>query len=170
MSNPEPAANDGESEALHREETAVVLAAIDTSTVTPLVVEFAARIARRTWTNAQLHLLHVFRSAPFDQPARAGIRREDLVADAQDHLDHHLRMARRQCPSPVTGHLAEGDPVEQILRHARSLGADLLVVGTHDTVGLERLLLGSVAAKVAKRAPCSVVTVRKKQRPYTKVS
>ncbi len=63
-----------------------------------------------------------------------------------------------------------GDPVDEILKRARSLSVDLLITGTHDTAGLERFLMGSVADKVAKRAPCSVLVVRPKQRPYTKVS
>jgi nucleotide-binding universal stress UspA family protein len=152
------------------EEVTIVLAAVDTSTLASRVVETAARLARRTWPNSQLHVLHVFRSSPVDRPAQAGIRTEDLVAEAQSHLDHHVRMARRQCPAPVTGHLAAGDPVDEILKRARSLNADLLVIGTHDKVGLERFLLGSVADKVAKRAPCSVLIVRQKQRPYRKIS
>jgi universal stress protein A len=152
------------------EEVTIVLCAIDTSTLASRVLEMAARIARRTWPSAQLHLLHVFRIASFDRPAQAGFRTEDLVAEAQSYLDHHVRMARRQCPAPVTGHLATGDPVDEILKRARSLGADLLIIGTHDKVGLERFLLGSVADKVSKRAPCSVLIVRQKQRPYTKVS
>jgi universal stress protein A len=152
------------------EDVTIVLCAIDTSPLASQVLESAARIARRAWSNAQLHVLHVFKIAAFDRPSQAGLRTEDLVAEAQNFLDHHVRMARRQCPAPVTGHLATGDPVDEILKRARSLRADLLIIGTHDTAGLERLLLGSVAEKVAKRAPCSVLIVRQKQRPYTKVS
>jgi nucleotide-binding universal stress UspA family protein len=154
---------------LENEEVTIVLAAIDTSALASRVVETAARVARRMWVTAQLHLLHVFRSAPFDRPSQAGIRADDLMADAQSYLDHYVRMARRQCSSPVTGHLSAGDPVEEILKRARSLSADMLLIGTHDTAGLERFLLGSIADKVAKRAPCSVLVVRQKQRPYSKV-
>jgi nucleotide-binding universal stress UspA family protein len=154
---------------LENEEVTIVLAAIDTSTLASRVVEMAARIVRRTWPNAQLHLLHVFRSASYDRPSQAGLRTEDLMADAQSYLDHHVRMARRQCSSPITGHLTAGDPVDEILKRARSLSADLLIVGTDDAVGLERFLLGSVADKVSKRAPCTVLIVRQKQRPYIKV-
>ncbi len=127
-------------------------------------------MARRTWANAQLHLLHVYRVGRFDRPAQAGIRQAELIAEARQYLDYHVRAARRQGPAPVTGHFAEGDPIEEILTRSRSLSADLLVVGTHDNVGLERCLLGSGAEKIAKSAPCPVLIVRQKQRPYTKVS
>jgi nucleotide-binding universal stress UspA family protein len=155
---------------LEDEEVAIVLAAIDTSSLASRVVETAARVARRMWPHAQLHIVHVFRSAPFDRPGHVGLRTEDLIAEAQSYLDHHVRMARRQCPAPVTGHLAAGDPVDEILQRARSLSADLLVIGTDDKVGLERFLLGSIADKVSRRAPCSVLIVRLKQRPYVKMS
>ncbi len=159
---PEPSPDD--------EAVFVVVAAIDSSNLASHVVEYAARVTRRTWPNAQLHVVHVFRSGRFDRPTQAGLRTEDLLADAQSYLDHHVRMARRQCASPVTGHLAEGDPVDEIVKRARSLSADLLIVGTQDPVGIEKFLLGSIAEKVAKRAPCSVLMVRRKQRPYIKVS
>lgn len=152
------------------EEVVIILAAIDTSSLASRVVEYAARSARRTWPNAQLHLLHVFKSARFDRRAQAGLRTEELVAEAQSYLDHYVRMARRLCPAAVTGHLAEGDPTDEIIKRARSLNADWLILGTQDTHGLERFLLGSVAEKVSKSAPCSVIVMRQKQRPYTKVA
>jgi universal stress protein A len=150
------------------EEVTVVLAAVDTSTLASRIVDLASQMARRTWAHAQLHLLHVFRAGPFNRPSRVGLRSEDLAAEAQSYLDHHVRMARRQCPAPVTGHFAQGDPADEILKCARSLNADIVIVGTHDHVGLEKLLLGSVAAKVAKSAPCPVLIFRQKQRPYVK--
>jgi universal stress protein A len=162
--------SEGPEPSLSTEDVTIVLAAVDTSTNASRVIDLAARLARRAWPNAQLHLLHVFRMSRIDRPAQAGIRAEDLVADAQEYLDHQVRMARRQSTTPVTGHVATGDPVEEILKRARSLGADLLIMGTHDRVGLDRFLLGSVTAKVSKRAPCSVVIVRQKQRPYRKMA
>jgi nucleotide-binding universal stress UspA family protein len=59
--------------------------------------------------------------------------------------------------------------VDEVVERARSLKADLLILGTHDNAGLERFLMGSVAEKVARHAPCSVTIVRRKERPYVKV-
>jgi nucleotide-binding universal stress UspA family protein len=58
--------------------------------------------------------------------------------------------------------LREGDPADQIVRTARSMKPDLIVMGTHGRRGLPKLLLGSVAARVVAAAPCPVVTVRGK--------
>jgi universal stress protein A len=53
-----------------------------------------------------------------------------------------------------------GDPATAIVERASSGKYDLLVLGTHGRTGLSHLLLGSVAEKVVRRAPCAVLTVR----------
>jgi nucleotide-binding universal stress UspA family protein len=167
--HPQPEAPDEGNGSSH-EEVIVIVAAIDTSSLASHVVETASRFARRTWPQAQLHLVHVFRTARFDRRAKAGVKTDELLADAEAYLEHYVRMARRLFPGAVTGHLAQGDPAREIVERAQSLVADWLMLGTQDPQGLERLLLGSVAEKVAKSAPCSVMIVRKKRRPYIKIS
>ncbi len=54
----------------------------------------------------------------------------------------------------------EGDPIELILNLAAETGCDLIVLGTHGRTGLGRLLRGSIAEDVVRRAPCPVVTVK----------
>jgi nucleotide-binding universal stress UspA family protein len=49
---------------------------------------------------------------------------------------------------------------EEIVRAASDEHADLIVIGTHGRTGLDRLLLGSVAERVVRRAPCPVLSVR----------
>jgi nucleotide-binding universal stress UspA family protein len=61
---------------------------------------------------------------------------------------------------PVRHVFAEGDPAAEIVRHAVDTGIDLIVMGTHGRTGLERLLMGSVAEKVMREAPCSVLVVK----------
>jgi len=53
----------------------------------------------------------------------------------------------------------EGSPAGRILEHARSLRPDLILMGTHGQGGFERLVLGSVAEKVLRKATCPVMTV-----------
>jgi nucleotide-binding universal stress UspA family protein len=52
-----------------------------------------------------------------------------------------------------------GPVVQEILRIATALTADLLVLGTHGHGGFDQLLLGSVTERVLRRAPCPVMTV-----------
>lgn len=60
----------------------------------------------------------------------------------------------------VTHVFLEGDPAAEIVRHARDVSADLIVMGTHGRTGLDRLLMGSVAEKVMRDAFCSVLVVK----------
>jgi len=53
-----------------------------------------------------------------------------------------------------------GDPAHEILRVARDIPCDLIVIGTHGRTGLRRLLLGSVAEQVVRKATCPVVTIK----------
>ena len=68
---------------------------------------------------------------------------ENLVADYSD-----------QC-SGCSGKVVKGDIVDEIV--AAGEVADLLILATHGTKGLEKILLGSVAERVIKRAPCPVL-------------
>ena len=56
--------------------------------------------------------------------------------------------------------LTEGVPFDQILRVAKRLRCDLIVVATHGRTGFSHVLMGSVAENVVRRAPCPVLTVR----------
>jgi nucleotide-binding universal stress UspA family protein len=60
----------------------------------------------------------------------------------------------------ATALLLDGAPHEQIPRAARRAHADLIVIGTHGRTGLSKVLLGSVAERVVRLAPCPVLTVR----------
>ena len=54
----------------------------------------------------------------------------------------------------------EGDPAAEIVRHATAAGSDVIVLGTHGRSGVDRLLMGSVAERVMRDAPCSVMVVK----------
>jgi nucleotide-binding universal stress UspA family protein len=60
----------------------------------------------------------------------------------------------------VEHRLETGDPAEAIVQIAGEVDAGLIVMGTHGRSGLGRLLLGSVAERVLREAPCPVLTVR----------
>ena len=56
--------------------------------------------------------------------------------------------------------VVSGDPREALIEVARSINADLLVVGSHGRSGLAKLLMGSVASHVVSHAPCNVLVVK----------
>jgi nucleotide-binding universal stress UspA family protein len=142
------------------DEPRTVLAAVDTSPSAKRVISTAARFVR-AFPAAALHVLHVARSTRLDH-ARVGVPRinSDALEDAKEHLAYYVRLARSQCRNLVTGHFLAGDPTAEILRSCDELKADLLIIATHDHAGFERLLLGSIAERLMRKAPCSVVVVR----------
>lgn len=54
----------------------------------------------------------------------------------------------------------EGLPADAILRAARRMRADLIVMGTHGRTGVSRVFMGSVAERVVRQSRCPVLTVR----------
>jgi nucleotide-binding universal stress UspA family protein len=83
---------------------------------------------------------------------------QDLRATAQGQLD---RLQVPHADVRAERRLEQGDTIEEILRVAEEVHADLLVLGTHGRTGLERLLMGSVAEQVMRRAACPVLTIKR---------
>lgn len=86
---------------------------------------------------------------------------EESRAAAQTRLKRLADRVRRQLPGiRVRGLLAEGQAEIEILRTARRLRCDAIVLATHGRTGLAHVLIGSVAERVLRMAPCPVLTVR----------
>jgi nucleotide-binding universal stress UspA family protein len=78
------------------------------------------------------------------------------------------QLHRIKPPDPALGveHLLEeGDPATAILQVAQERPCELIVMGSHGRTGLGRLLMGSVAEQVVRKASCPVLTVKIPQRP-----
>jgi len=78
-----------------------------------------------------------------------------------DELRERLSRLRPADPTiPVEHHMIEGEPAQEIVRLAADSHCDMIVLGTHGRTGLARLLMGSVAEQVMRRAPCPVLTIK----------
>jgi nucleotide-binding universal stress UspA family protein len=108
---------------------------------------------------APLLVVHVVRP-----PATVAYEAGSMLFDPESYRDEmreKLDRVRPRHPGVRVGHrLAEGDPAAEILALAREAGCDLIVMGTHGRTGLGRLLLGSVAEQVVRKAACPVLTVK----------
>jgi universal stress protein A len=101
-----------------------------------------------------------------DASARVGApwpsRPTTVVRD--DHTEAALTQLRDLIPYASRAswrvEIAVGHPADTIVRIAKEHEADLIVMGTHGRTGLQHVLLGSVAEKVVRLAPCPVLTVK----------
>ena len=76
-------------------------------------------------------------------------------------LREKLRQLRPTDPKVRVEHrLVEGETATEILRLGQEMKCDLIVLGTHGRTGLGRLLMGSVAERVVRKARCPVLTVK----------
>jgi nucleotide-binding universal stress UspA family protein len=66
----------------------------------------------------------------------------------------------RQAGVPVDVSTSSDTPSEAIVHCAEKLGADLIVMGTRGLTGLKHVVLGSVAERTLRLAPCPVLTVK----------
>ena len=141
-----------------------ILVPTDFSATSDLALDYAREIAQRF--GASLHLLHVledpFVHGPFASEAlideTADVRRT-ILEDARARLARRVQRREGEVAA-ASAQIVSGHSAETIVKHARQLGADLIVMGTHGRTGLAHLLIGSVAERVFRTAPCPVMTVR----------
>jgi len=114
---------------------------------------------------AELHLLHVMQDlvATVPEPGLAFPPPGDYMQELQQSAEQGLA----KLPDPplndggkVVRVVRQGPPFLEVVRYAKENDIDLIIMGTHGRSGLSHVLLGSVAEKVVRKAPCPVLTVR----------
>ncbi len=123
---------------------------------------YAVDLAR--FYNARLYILHVI----YDVVKVTGwyvphVPIEELYKDMTEHAWKEME---RCCIEETRGlqnvekMVIKGIPSDEILRYASEEKIDMIVMGTQGRTGIDRIIFGSTAEKVVKRAPCPVLTVR----------
>lgn len=82
-----------------------------------------------------------------------------LAARARDVLDDEVE-GLREAGIDVAVEVRSGHPADEVLTATEDLGAAFITIATHGRTGLDRMLMGSVAEKVIRQAPCPVCTVK----------
>lgn len=115
---------------------------------------------------AELEVLHVYQVPAYVQPgilvwAAVGPRPlwELAHEQAESEVERLLSPLSREDRQLVRVTVEVGDPATTIAERARSAGADLVVMGTHGRTGARRVVLGSVAERVVRLAPCPVLVI-----------
>src|SRR5262245_12835540 len=120
---------------------------------------------------ASLNVIHVVHE-PYAQPWAVeaygfsmATLQEDWIKEANTKLEGVLteqdRSALKATATTILGH-----PVTEILRFASEERIDLIVMGTHGRGPLGHMVMGSVAERVVRQAPCPVLTVREAEREF----
>jgi nucleotide-binding universal stress UspA family protein len=133
-----------------------ILLPTDFSPYSDTAFRLACSVARDY--GARLILLHVV--SPPVMVYGEGVLPVDPVENRNTLLERLQELASRALKIPVDHRVVEGDAATVILQVAEETKCDLIVMGTHGRTGLGRLLMGSVAEKVSRRAPCPVLTVK----------
>ena len=146
-----------------------ILVPTDFSDCSDAAVKYGRAFA--TAFQASLHLLHIVQD-PYTQPWAA----EAFPAPLGEMLVEWQTQAGKRLatllPEPerenaVVATLV-GSPFQEIVRYASEQEIDLIVIGTHGRGALGHMLLGSVAEKVVRKAPCPVLTVHHPEHEFVK--
>lgn len=131
-----------------------ILCPFDFSPSSETALALASSLAREN--DAELHLVHVY-----DEPFAYTDEFSDVPpADLKVEQERWER-TKPTVPGVVCRReFLVGPPVGTLLDYARAHNVDLIVMGTHGRTGVTRLLMGSVAEAVLRRADCPVMTVK----------
>ena len=140
-----------------------VLVATDFGPAAASALDYGREFARTF--GARLHVLHVVEN-PMVYPGAETVGvdvarlRADLEAGAQQALDGIVTSEDRDQLRAVTIIRTGNTPAFEIVDHAKVADIDVIIMGTHGRGFMSHLLMGSVAEKVVRMAPCPVLTVR----------
>ncbi len=140
-----------------------ILVPTDFSKFSQVAITYAAALTEKF--GAELYLLHVVQDLTVFLPEAVetapvvALPVDQFLAAARTAMERSARDNSLQ-NLPIHQEIRVGTPFYEIVRFAREVKSDLIVMGTHGHTGLVHVLLGSVTEKVVRKAPCPVLTVR----------
>ncbi len=136
-----------------------VIIPVDFTSTMDKVVEYAVSIADQLKSEIVFfHVINDFKGYdmmlvhPSFEPIKKDLENATKERMADLVKDHEGR------EQPVSGKVVFGEAGEEIVNFAKDQKADMVIIGTHGTKGLERILMGSTAEYVVKKAPCPILT------------
>lgn len=150
----------------------VIVVGVDYSDLGAMALERAFELAAAQ-PRAEVHAVNVVRNfgefvmIELPQASPYGLSLDEAADRVQNYVEDQkrrfeARVGRPVCERCVT-HLRSEVAADEITRLAVEVEADIIVVGTHGRRGMSRLVLGSVAESVVRRAECPVLVVRPKE-------
>ncbi len=135
-----------------------IVVPVDFDQHTDTLVEFAISMA--DLLSAQLHFIHVSEpyegyGAPLENLAYQDIEKQ--IRAAAEKKMAQLIVESSEKNTNCTGKVVNGEVVDEIVAYTEEENAGMIIIGTHGTKGLKKILLGNVAERVVHRAPCPVL-------------
>jgi nucleotide-binding universal stress UspA family protein len=145
-----------------------ILAPTDFSHHSERAVRYACALAERL--DATLHLIHVLSEIipAGPDPLLMPVMPPQFYQENEERAKETLRSLHRPewgKPRGLATSVRWGSPVDEIVEYSREHAIDLIVIATHGRTGLSHVLLGSVAERIVREAPCPVLTIRHDGRP-----
>ncbi len=138
-----------------------VLCPIDYSVYSEKALKYAIEFAEKY--NAKLYLMHVLDIRIYDindpELYNVNVIDKETINKLRERLHKCISEDTRK-NIEVETIVIEGVPFAEIIKKAREFKVDLIVLGTHGRTGLSHAIMGSVAEKVVRKAPCPVLTIR----------
>ena len=132
-----------------------IVVPVDFQKNTQKLVEYAAFIARKL--SAEISFCHVLEPFVMGDMMLGSPSFSDFdvkrSSDAEERMANLIQDIDLVSPHS-SGRVLLGDTVDEIVGYAKQESADMIIIGTHGAKGLEKILLGSVAERVVKRAGC----------------
>lgn len=142
-----------------------ILVPTDYSRHSAEAIRCAADIARRY--EASITLVYVFEPVTYALPEGHVLQSPPQLQEMQSAFEQRLLQATADAKAAgatqVDAKVLTGPVASELSDFAQQGGYDLIVMGTHGRTGLRHLVLGSVAEKVVRSAPCAVLTVRSRE-------
>lgn len=138
-----------------------ILVPVDFSQCSLQALRYAVAFARQF--KASITLLYVVQQYYLPGDFTGGLDYAALEKEIEENSARELeRIATKNVgkKAPWKVLLRMGRPVDQIIRIADEINADLIIIATHGRTGLKHVVLGSTAENVVRHAPCPVLTVR----------
>jgi nucleotide-binding universal stress UspA family protein len=137
-----------------------ILIPIDGSEYSVHAAELGLSIAKLL--SAEVMIVYVIDTVVLDQEAKL-TQHEDVERELKQNGERYISYVQSLSQKEsvkVASMLARGRPFEEIVRIAKELGIDLIVMGTYGRRGAERILIGSQAQRVIEYATCPVLVVK----------
>ena len=116
--------------------------------------------------NSKVYVIYVVDIMPFVGLPTEGFweSMKEILEEEGKEAFNKIESIAKEFDINIVSEILEGNPAKEIVEYANKKNINLIVMGTSGKSGIDKLLLGSVAEKVSKRAQCPILLVKMKEK------